>query len=365
MGKIFVVAIFFAMLYVNAFAAGDFVPRTTAPDPSDPRFTTENPFYNVGLGMPNCTAYAWGRAYEILGEIPALNIGNARYWFYNDGGFPNPEDHFERGQTPRLGAIAVWGTSTLGPFGHVAVVEYIHPDGTVDLSESFWGGEFFAFSQNVDVHHGEAWRTAPVHRNFLGFIYLCAIADPYAGQDAATPPVPAGIYYEDKAYVNEGETNETGIDETDISETDISEVDIDTPSPGKPLETLPIFPTLTVPERSERTLRFVIGSTLYTDNDATHTLDAPPFIENDRAMVPLRIIGEALGATNLAFNQGMITFDIGILAFAMEVGKALPHDMGVPMIVAQRAFVPLGFVVGEMGVEALWDGYARAVYVFI
>ena len=167
----------------GVYANAPFVPRTTAPEADSPYFTTENPFYNVGLGMPNCTAYAWGRAYEILGQRPPLNIGHARYWFYNEGGFPNPDDFFERGQTPRLGAIAVWGASNLGPFGHVAVVEAINADGTVDVSESFWGGQFFAFSQNVDVHHNEEWRTEPVDRNFLGFIYLCSVVETPAVYD--------------------------------------------------------------------------------------------------------------------------------------------------------------------------------------
>ena len=138
-----------------------FTPRTTAPARNDHRFTTSNPFHQAGFPMPNCTAYAWGRAYEILGRRPNLNQGNARHWFHNDGPFPNRNDNFQRGQTPRVGAIAVWAN---GSAGHVAVVEHVHANGNVDLSESFWRGDNFRYTRNVNVRSHRA--------NFLGFIYL-------------------------------------------------------------------------------------------------------------------------------------------------------------------------------------------------
>ena len=357
MNKTAAIFVFTAMLYVNALASGGvFTPRTTAPDADDPRFTTENPFYNVGLGMPNCTAYAWGRAYEILGERPPLNIGNARYWFYNEGGFPQPDDRFERGQTPRLGAIAVWGASELGPFGHVAVVEGINADGTVNLSESFWGGEIFAFSVGVDVHHNEAWRIEPVYRNFLGFIYLCSVV----GTEA--PPF-TGVYYEN--YVILPPPDEPITAPTEEPTEEPTSEPTETPTAEAPTEAEPTPPVLIVPPSTERRLRFVIGSTVFTDGEYTRILDTPPFIENDRTMVPLRVIGEALGATNLAFDQGVVTFHIGLRAFTMTIGEALPGNMGTPILVDGRTFVPLGYIVEAMGAQAVWDGYAGAVYVFI
>jgi len=82
-------------------------------------------------------------------------------------------------------------------------------------------------------------------------------------------------------------------------------------------------------------------------------------------MVPLRVIGEALGATNLAFNNGVITFNIDGQAFTMTVGQELPSNMGTPIIVSERTFVPLGFIVSEMGAVARWDATARAAYIYI
>ncbi|MCL2287342.1 MAG: stalk domain-containing protein [Firmicutes bacterium] len=315
-----IIVLFTIFAPVSAFT-NYFVPRTEAPCEYNHHFTTGNPFYLVGLGMPNCTAYAWGRAYEILGHAPNLNIGNARYWFYNDGGHPNPYDNFQRGQEPRLGAIAVWGASDLNAFGHVAIVERIHEDGTVDISESFWGGERFMFTQNVDVRNLGAWRPEPECRNFLGFIYLCSVY---------TPP-PERILQPEE--------------------------------PSQPSEEL-IMPDIILPPPI-RIMHFVIGSRYFIDSGMPHVLEAAPFIENNRTMVPLRAISEALGAKNLSFNAGVITFDIHEQTFTMEVGQPLAGDMGIPIIVDGRTFVPLAYIINEMGAEARWDRDTRAVYIYI
>ena len=119
------------------------------------------------------------------------------------------------------------------------------------------------------------------------------------------------------------------------------------------------------PTTAAHTLRFAIGSTTFTDNGVSRTLEAAPFIANDRTMVPLRVIGEALGATDLAFDAGVITFNINGQAFTMTVGQALPGNMGTPEIRAGRTFVPLAFIVNEMGATARWDSGARAAYIYI
>jgi len=126
---------------------------------------------------------------------------------------------------------------------------------------------------------------------------------------------------------------------------------------SQPIDTSPIPIT--------RILRFTIDNTTFTNNAASHTLEAAPFIQNDRTMVPLRVIGEALGATSLAHNAGIITFNINGQAFTMTVGQALPNNMGTPVIVAGRTFVPLAFIINEMGATARWDSAARAAYIYI
>lgn len=54
--------------------------------------------------MPNCTAYAFGRIYELNGSRPNLCTGNAEMWYdYNKS-----HNYYPYGSTPKLGAVAVW-----------------------------------------------------------------------------------------------------------------------------------------------------------------------------------------------------------------------------------------------------------------
>lgn len=57
-----------------------FLPRTKCPDKNDPLYySNQNIFHKCGYGLPNCTAYAYGRFKEITGVwLPCR--GNAEDW---------------------------------------------------------------------------------------------------------------------------------------------------------------------------------------------------------------------------------------------------------------------------------------------
>lgn len=133
--------------------ADEFEPRLTAPN-GEPYYTSElNTYSQTGYGMPNCVAYAFGRIYELNGEKPKIDRGNAgEWWFIN-----KYNNYYEYGSEPRLGAIACWS-------GHVAVVEEIAEDGAITVSESHWGGTYFNTSVYYDMyaHYGQS---------FYGYIY--------------------------------------------------------------------------------------------------------------------------------------------------------------------------------------------------
>jgi len=126
-----------------------------------------------------------------------------------------------------------------------------------------------------------------------------------------------------------------------------------------------LSPTNNEPTGDARVLRFAIDNTTFTDNGVNYTLEAAPFIAQDRTMVPLRVIGEALGATDLDLTDGIVTFNINGQAFSMTINQPLPNDMGTPVIVADRTFVPIVFIIEEMGALARWCGDARAAYIYI
>jgi len=118
-------------------------------------------------------------------------------------------------------------------------------------------------------------------------------------------------------------------------------------------------------ESAQRILRFAIGEMTFTDNGEEYPLDAAPFIASNRTMVPLRVIIEALDATDIALAGGVVSFNIGDQSFAMTIGEELPGGWGTPVIIARRTFVPLAFVINELGATHRWDSTARAAYIYL
>ena len=151
-----------AVVPVMEASAATFSPRLSAPERSGYYGTQNsyNPFRtNSSAGNGNCTWYAWGRAYELLGSRPQLSTGNANTWYprnVSSGAYPY-------GSTPKLGAIACWAT---GSAGHVAVVEAINGDGTITISESSWNATSWWFRTNT-IKSNCSYYSA-----FQGFIYI-------------------------------------------------------------------------------------------------------------------------------------------------------------------------------------------------
>jgi len=146
-------------------SAADFVMRTTAPSTSDSRYYSSNPFYKNDYGLPNCTCYAYGRAWEILGTQPKLPTGNAGAWWWKN----KSSGTYSYGSTPKLGAIACWDKYDQNK-GHVAVVEKIEGD-NVTLSESHWGTNHNGtlFDNKTMKADGSNYL---ISYRFLGYIYI-------------------------------------------------------------------------------------------------------------------------------------------------------------------------------------------------
>lgn len=83
---------------------------------------------------------------------------NAELWY------PFVADGYQRGSTPKLGAVICWHSTRSG--GHVAIVEDILPDGRIMTSNSAYNGSYFylKFLSPPDYKMGDAY-------TFQGFIY--------------------------------------------------------------------------------------------------------------------------------------------------------------------------------------------------
>lgn len=147
---------------------------------------------DCGSSLPNCTAWVWGRVYQIIGKAPLTFAGNAGAWYdcfsqetLRASGYSKSET------TPALGAIMCWKDerpSSAGlNWGHVAVVEAIHEDGTVSFSES--GYQVWSAWRNTGyLNIRKRCRPTDVYKNytFKGYIHI-----PHAASYAVLPEIDA------------------------------------------------------------------------------------------------------------------------------------------------------------------------------
>lgn len=142
-----------------------FKARLSAPGYSNKYWYSLNPFYKAGYGLPNCTCYAWGRFYEILGKRPTLSLGNAEDWYSRNDGY-------SRGKRAKLGAVICWRKGRAGyggdGAGHVAIVEKIYSDGSILISQSGWKSSRFWTSRVSRSYNLRGYV-------FQGFIYNPAV----------------------------------------------------------------------------------------------------------------------------------------------------------------------------------------------
>jgi surface antigen len=124
--------------------------------------------------------------------------GNARDWW------AAAEGQYERGQTPRVGAVMHFAGTSAMPAGHVAVVAAIVSDRELLIDHANWSpingrrGQIERGVRAVDVSTNGDWSSvrvwyAPIHDLGLranpvsGFIYPSASRDRTTQMAAATP----------------------------------------------------------------------------------------------------------------------------------------------------------------------------------
>lgn len=156
----------------NGVGAIGYRPRKTAP-------AYDNPYYlKYGRGgynrcivisgnscLPNCVGYAYGRTLESGGrtDTQILPTCNAEDWFSVARG-----KGLKTGSTPKLGAVIVWRSGNFwnskDGCGHVAVVEEVHADGSILVSQSNYGGTRFFLTTHKPPYN-------IFGQTFVGFIY--------------------------------------------------------------------------------------------------------------------------------------------------------------------------------------------------
>lgn len=147
-----------------------FTPRTKSPSTTDKNYLhyTQGGYnYCIHIGggscLPNCVGYAWGRWRELLGKYHNLSRSNAENWW----GYT--ADGYERGQTPKLGAVVCWRKGKVGVesdgAGHVGIVEAINKNNIVVSMSAYGGTRWFTRTFPIGSYDYNSFV-------FQGFIYL-------------------------------------------------------------------------------------------------------------------------------------------------------------------------------------------------
>ncbi|MBQ9134034.1 MAG: family 43 glycosylhydrolase [Clostridia bacterium] len=111
-------------------------------------------------------------------------------------------------------------------------------------------------------------------------------------------------------------------------------------------------------------LKMTLGKTAYTLNGEQKTMDVAPIIRNERTMLPVRYVAEALGATigwDGATSTATLTTadtEIKITVGAKDAivnGKSVALDSPA-FIENDRTYMPVRFVAETLGGTVAWDG---------
>lgn len=169
----------------------NYIPQLSAYSPDN--VYTSNYYQAQGstyYDMPNCTRYAYGRWWALLGSEPTYmrNLGNGEDWFNN------APANIQRGSNPKLGAIACFLDGPYSGLGHVAVVERIMSDGKVLFSNSAYRGSMYYIrcgTQANNYHDGGlGYPGYEVQYIFQGFLYCPEDFDPEIDPGPVPPPGP-------------------------------------------------------------------------------------------------------------------------------------------------------------------------------
>lgn len=116
---------------------------------------------------------------------------------------------------------------------------------------------------------------------------------------------------------------------------------------------------------------FRIGSNIYYVGGTAKVMDVAPYIKDSRTYVPMRYLGEILGAevvwddaartVTLTRGDDVVVFTIGSESYTVN-GEALAADVA-PEIVNDRTMLPARFVAEAFGAVVGWDATTQTVLI--
>ncbi|GEN35168.1 copper amine oxidase N-terminal domain-containing protein [Aneurinibacillus danicus] len=128
------------------------------------------------------------------------------------------------------------------------------------------------------------------------------------------------------------------------------------------------------PSETNLTGSFVIGSTTYKIGDVEKTMDAAPYIKNDRTYLPVRYVAEVMGINedNIVWDKASQTVSLfkgnKVVQIKMGVKKITVNGTDIttdvaPEIKNERMMLPIAHVAQALGSKARWDAESKTVYI--
>jgi ABC-type transport system substrate-binding protein len=127
-------------------------------------------------------------------------------------------------------------------------------------------------------------------------------------------------------------------------------------------------------EKKETVIILQIGDQNFTVNGVQNTLDSPPVIKNNRTLLPIRAVVEALSGTiGWEATERKVTVTLGSKTIELWIGKNIAKVNGidtpidstnskvVPEIINGRTMLPLRFVTENLGCNVQWDGPTQTI----
>lgn len=128
--------------------------------------------------------------------------------------------------------------------------------------------------------------------------------------------------------------------------------------------------------QTAKTIVYRIGQTVYYVDGTAYTMDVAPTIIESTTFMPIRYVGEPLGAV-LTWDQSQqkASFSLDGTTVDLWVGSNIAKINGVdtpissnpnvtPQIISNRLFIPAAFVATSLGCDVTWDGALQEVTVY-
>jgi len=126
---------------------------------------------------------------------------------------------------------------------------------------------------------------------------------------------------------------------------------------------------VTIQVAKKLVILLTIGKNAMYVNGKAITLDASPFISNNRTMVPIRAIAEAFGAT-VTWQSKAETVEIELegIFISMQIGNNIAmvgqkiYVLDAPPVIRKsRTFVPIRFISEALQSKVFWDAVNQTV----